>query len=330
MHGAAIYFAEKARGFSEPPPDLILASDFLNLGDWRALAPAAFRDCPTLVYFHENQFTYPISERAPSVNYDFGWINVSSALAADHALFNTHYHRDAFIHHVELVLSQMTDGVPQDVCRKLFESSSVFPVGIDFKPHERVRSENVGKRPHEPIVVWNHRWEHDKHPERMVEALINLKRRGVRFRADLCGQVFNDRPDAYDRAARELDDRLLHLGYYRERTDYLRALARADIVLSTARHEFFGVAVVEALFMGCLPVLPHSLSYPEIIPPALHSQCLYDPNAPLEPFLENFLAQPPVDHRATLQEVAMAYDWRRLAPRLDAILVGQAKKGRVH
>ena len=33
MHGAAIYFAEEAGRLSEPPPDLILASDFLNVAD---------------------------------------------------------------------------------------------------------------------------------------------------------------------------------------------------------------------------------------------------------------------------------------------------------
>jgi len=41
-------------------------------------------------------------------------------------------------------------------------------------------------------------------------------------------------------------------------------------VLSTARHEFFGIAVVEALLAGCLPWLPDRLSYPELLPPALH------------------------------------------------------------
>ena len=37
-------------------------------------------------------------------------------------------------------------------------------------------------------------------------------------------------------------------------------------MLSTARHEFFGVAVVEALLAGCLPWLPDRLSYPELLP----------------------------------------------------------------
>jgi hypothetical protein len=35
-------------------------------------------------------------------------------------------------------------------------------------------------------------------------------------------------------------------------------------VLSTSRHEFFGVSVMEAIFMGCAPVLPRRLTYPAI------------------------------------------------------------------
>ena len=38
---------------------------------------------------------------------------------------------------------------------------------------------------------------------------------------------------------------------------------------STARHEFFGIAVVEAIACGCLPWLPDRLSYPELVPQEL-------------------------------------------------------------
>lgn len=37
---------------------------------------------------------------------------------------------------------------------------------------------------------FNHRWEYDKGPERMVEAFVRLEERGVAYRAVLCGEVW--------------------------------------------------------------------------------------------------------------------------------------------
>ena len=56
------------------------------------------------------------------------------------------------------------------------------------------------------------------------------------------------------------------MGYVESKGEYWKWLAKADWVLSTADHEFFGIAVVEALFAGCLPWLPEKLSYPELLP----------------------------------------------------------------
>ena len=42
-------------------------------------------------------------------------------------------------------------------------------------------------------------------------------------------------------------------------------LQSADIYVSTAAHEFFGIAAVEAIAAGCYPLLPRRLSYPELV-----------------------------------------------------------------
>ena len=57
------------------------------------------------------------------------------------------------------------------------------------------------------------------------------------------------------------------MGYEPDRMRYWERLARCDWVLSTATHEFFGLAVAEALLAGCLPWLPDRLSYTELLPP---------------------------------------------------------------
>ena len=38
----------------------------------------------------------------------------------------------------------------------------------------------------------------------------------------------------------------------------------ADVIVSTANHEFFGIGMVEAAAAGAFPLVPRSLAYPEV------------------------------------------------------------------
>lgn len=317
MRGSAYHFAARAHEEqARPGPDVVFASDFLNLADWRALCPASYRNVPTVLYFHENQVAYPLGERAP-VDYHYGWINLSSALAADHVFFNSSYQRELFLEEVQGVLNRMPDFVPPGLVTGLRDKSGVFPVGIDFEPHEKLRGAyRLWSQP-EPVILWNHRWEYDKDPERFVEGLIHLRDRKVPFRTVICGEDFGKPHAAFEKAARLLGDRVLRRGFIPSAAEYRELASRCDIVVSTARHEFFGVSVVEAMFLGCLPVLPGELSYPEIVPPHLHPLFLYRDDPPFPEFLEHFVREPPLDFAEEIRAVVDRYHWRHLAPILD-------------
>jgi glycosyltransferase involved in cell wall biosynthesis len=56
----------------------------------------------------------------------------------------------------------------------------------------------------------------------------------------------------------------------------MRFLSEGSIVISTAIQENFGISVLEAVYSGCLPLLPRRLVYPELIPPEYHDCVLYD------------------------------------------------------
>jgi glycosyltransferase involved in cell wall biosynthesis len=49
-------------------------------------------------------------------------------------------------------------------------------------------------------------------------------------------------------------------------TAYRQLLRQSHVVLSTALHEFQGLAVLEAAASGCVPLVPDRLAYPEFIP----------------------------------------------------------------
>ncbi len=124
-------------------------------------------------------------------------------------------------------------------------------------------------------MLWNQRWEHDKNPEEMIAALATVAAEGVEFDIALCGENFRNEPDEFLVARAEFGTRLRHFGWAEE-DDYNRLVADADVVLCTAFHEFFGIAVLEALACGAYGVLPNRLSYPELVYPESASDHLYD------------------------------------------------------
>ena len=80
------------------------------------------------------------------------------------------------------------------------------------------------------------------------------------------GQSFQRKPAVFDEARKKLAHKTLHFGYVESREEYIKLLCKADIIVSTARHEFYGISVIEAVRAGCYPLLPARLSYPELFP----------------------------------------------------------------
>ncbi len=85
------------------------------------------------------------------------------------------------------------------------------------------------------------------------------------FRISVIGQSFRDQPAVFQQAHNDFRDYIDYWGYQQSRDDYERALCEADVVVSTANHEFFGISVVEAIAAGVYPLVPNRLSYPEIL-----------------------------------------------------------------
>jgi glycosyltransferase involved in cell wall biosynthesis len=243
----------------------VVASTFTDLAVFRALVvglPGWRSDCRFLAYFHENQFQYP--GRLPKkTDHQFTAINFTTALAADAVAFNSNYNRQGFFRNSRRYVDKAADIDLADELTALEQRSRVLYPGIDFDEIDTVSTDTV-RSGEPPLIIWNHRWEHDKNPEEFFAVLTSLHRDGIAFRCCLLGQQFRDVPPCFARARRELGQQIVHFGYLPERKDYLALLARGDIVVSTAHHEFFGLAVIEAVRAGCLPVLPNRLSYPEL------------------------------------------------------------------
>lgn len=239
--------------------DILFCSDMLNLAEFRGLVADSVSALPAVAYFHENQLTYPV-RREEERDLHFAMINFTTALAAREVWFNSAFHRDSFLEALSNFLRRMPDHPMTDKVDQIRGMSSVRPQGINPPPPRASREASPAH------ILWVARWEHDKNPELFFTALRKLVEREVAFRVSVVGQSFDEVPEIFATAPLWLGDRIAQWGFQPTRDDYEKILSEADIVVSTADHEFFGVGIVEAVAAGAFPLLPKRLAYPEIFP----------------------------------------------------------------
>ena len=294
-------------------PDVILATSMVDVAGLRGLVRWA-GEVPVAVYMHENQITYPATGRT-RVEQGHGLATWTSLLAADAVAFNSEFHRSTLLAALPRFLNSFPDESQAHHLGAVEARSVVLPVGCDLA---HLAS---GPKVAPPLVLWNHRWDDDKHPEAFLDLMARLAATGAEFSVALAGERFVDQRARRDDAVAVLGDRVVLDGHL-TRDEYEAVLAAASIVVSTAEQEFFGISIVEAMHAGAFPVLPRGLVYPERIPASLHRRCLYDSATGAVGLLGAALADPAMRAATTavLQGVTAAFDWRQVAPAYDAWL----------
>jgi len=275
MRGAALYFVNYVKDFSAF--DAIIVTDMMDVTDLLSIAGKNLP--PIIMYFHENQLSYPL---APGQNRDFhlGFTNITSAFAADKILFNSDFHLQDFIKSASKLIGQMPDFRPSWMVEQIREKTQVVYPGCEFeKGVVDLKKRDTDK----PLIIWNHRWEYDKNPEFFFDALDVLKKKNISFCLALLGERYDIFPDIFKIAREKFEGEIVAYGYAESRNDYLNWLKKGAIVVSSAIQENFGISIVEAVRFGCIPLLPDRLAYPEIMPKELHSKFLYHSK---ETFLE--------------------------------------------
>ncbi len=323
--------ARRASASAQPEPDrrrerragwdVVVAT---SLMDAAAFMATARLDAPLVVYFHENQLSYP---RPPGEPLDHGLAlaSLSSAAAADAVVFNSRFHRGEFFRGLGEWIARFPEHAPLRAARAIERRTLVIPPGLDWealaplaaKVRESERRPGAG-----PLILWNHRWEFDKNPGAFFSAMRALAQRGWTYRLALLGENTQFVPKPFLEAREALGPRIVRYGFARTTASYRAWLGRADIVVSTSRQENFGLSVTEAISAGAFPVLPARLSYPEILPAHLHPACLYQDQRDLIARLERLIAHPDElrEGRRARSLLMRRYDWSRIAPELDDLV----------
>lgn len=304
------------------PYDLCIATSMVDLATLRGLVPNLSR-VPTLLYFHENQFAYPLSENpsgsknsdpktetksrtelkagqrnAGHKNVEPQMVQIYSALAADSLCFNSDFNRQTFLTGVSDLLKKLPDGIPNNIPTRLRGKSHVVPVGLlselqNTDTHKQIIEKPSTETPEQqkqseltPLTnsksttfVWNHRWEYDKGPDRLL-AFINAMPSDQPLTFHILGQSFRKKPKEFEEIKKRLSERnwLGQWGYIESKEEYQHVLTDSQYVLSTAIHDFQGLSILEAVASGCIPLLPNRLVYPEVFT----SDYLYDSSVDIE------------------------------------------------
>lgn len=254
--------------------DLLVATSMVDLASLRSLAPTLC-SIPTVIYFHENQFAYPQNRAAPTANVEPLLVPIYSALSADRIAFNSEYNRKTFLEGARNLSKKFPEPIPESALKQL-DASLVTPVPLITK--RTSTDSQFGKEKELLEVIWNHRWEYDKGPELLLEVIEQTLAKTESIRFHVVGQQFRQQPNEFEKIKQLLTQWSSNTGHecgaigFMEEEAYLALLGSGDVVLSTAHHDFQGLAMQEACLSGCSPLAPNALVYPEY----LDSESLFD------------------------------------------------------
>uniref|UniRef100_A0A6I8PDW3 tRNA-queuosine alpha-mannosyltransferase n=1 Tax=Ornithorhynchus anatinus TaxID=9258 RepID=A0A6I8PDW3_ORNAN len=294
---AALYFSQVVA----PSPEyrILFASSVLNLAELAALRPDLGK-LRKILYFHENQLVYPV-RKCQERDFQFGYNQILSCLVADAVVFNSAFNMESFLASMGTFTKLIPDHRPEGLEDAIRPKCRVLHFPIRFPDVSR---------------------EHDKGPELFFKTLLRLKEAGLTFHVSVLGETFSDVPDIFSEAKEALGSLVLHWGYLTSRDDYFRALCMADVVISTAKHEFFGVAMLEAVHCGCFPLCPKALVYPEIFP----AEYLYSTPEQLFKRLRNFCRRPDIVRRHLYKGETVRFSWAALRGEFRSLLTTEPRE----
>lgn len=307
-----------ARRFNESDfqPDLIFVSDMLDLADFQALTKKRTHNVPFVLYMHENQITYPFKVKQ-SHDFHYGLINFKSCLCANAVWFNSAFHKNIFLETLPKFLKMFPSPNEKSQIKQIASKSIVLPIGLDLDFFDLQKPKKIPFH-NRAVILWNHRWEHDKNPEQFYTVIKKLKARGIEFKLIILGEKHQKYPVVFDTIETEFQKELLHFGYAETKEEYAKWLWQADILPVTSNHDFFGISVVEAIRCNVIPLLPKRLAYPEHLPLAYENSFFYRNEKGLTNKLQRMIMYVSILRKQQTEQFVEKYNWKQLIERYDA------------
>ena len=145
------WMAEFRDALQQEQPHHILATSMVDIATIKGLHPE-LADIPVTLYFHENQFAYPVGDRQHS-SIDPQMVQLYGALTSERCLFNSRFNLESMLEGVTELLRKLPDATPDHVVDELRAKSSVLPVAVETVNTDTIPAQTGTM----PMILWNHR-----------------------------------------------------------------------------------------------------------------------------------------------------------------------------
>ena len=238
--------------------DLFLVTSFLNVAEFKGFLPTEYHHIPIHLYFHENQFAYPISSNDPDQRSErlqhYQFIQIKSFLSADKVYFNSNYNKQTFLQGAKQLLRQLPEKNNEMIKELDQKNTQLWYLQVPSPECRKVKSKEI-------ILLWNHRWEEDKNPDGFIEVLRKFRQKKISFQLIITGK--ESKLQSYKNTLLEFNKEIIHHGNVSSRDKYLELLGLATHSIITSHHDFFGLSAIEGVLFGVKTLFPKRLVYPE-------------------------------------------------------------------
>jgi hypothetical protein len=286
----------------------LFSSSIVNLSELISLR-VDLRSLKTIIYFHENDLAYPKqNENQEQRDFQYGYNQILTALVADICLFNSSYNLNTFLDKLGPFLNRIPSPKAniQQIRKNIEEKSKVLYYPLNKSIISTINCDKTG-----PLcIVWPHRWEHDKDPETFFSVIFELyETHSLEFSLIILGQSYGECPTIFSEMLTKLPSNYIrHCGFAPTKSEYEQLLMEGDVVVSTAQHEFFGVAMLEACRAGCVPIVPDRLAYTELYPNEQHR---YRTRTQLLNKLKEYCLKPDYVRNKAPKQDTFQFEWEK-------------------
>ena len=255
---AAHWFAEQVSRPSLAKYHAVFTSDALNLADLFRLMPALAR-IPSVAYFYTNQL-------APTAGTDeqVKIATLSTANSATELWFASMFHMRSFLSDAAILSDQHPDLGGRGPLRAIVSKAQLVHPPVDLVPPAQ-ESEVVDAQRRGRVICVDNRAVAPELYHSFLDAVAQRKE-------PMTLQVIGD-------ALPHVSDGMQAVVDVRRDEEVTRALRCAEIFITAQDPAAFDPLALRAMAMGCIPVMPETGYFRELLPDALHKWCLFNGTA---------------------------------------------------